>query len=126
MQDQPTKAPRRTKLKATTGVYRSISGAYEVSFRDSDGRLRFETLPKGSTLADAKALRADKVVRLQRGERVVTTRVTVDEYATETFFPALRVRERTQAITSRTTGCTSGRVSGGASSPRSRSMTWHG
>ena len=98
MQDQPTKAPRRTKLKGTTGVYRSISGAYEVSFRDSDGRLRFETLPKGSTLADAKALRADKVVRLQRGERVVTTRVTVDEYATETFFPALRVRERTQAI----------------------------
>ena len=40
MQDQPTKAPRRVKSKAP-GVYRSISGKYEIAYRDTDGRLVF-------------------------------------------------------------------------------------
>lgn len=52
---------RRTKTKAP-GVYRSVSGKYEIAFRDSDGRSRFRT-----SFEDAKALRAELVGKVKKG-----------------------------------------------------------
>jgi hypothetical protein len=43
--------PRRTKMKGATGVYRSSSGAYEISYRDSDGKQIIEVV-KGATFSD--------------------------------------------------------------------------
>jgi hypothetical protein len=39
MQSQATKLPRRVKTKHP-GIYRSVSGNYEILYRDSDGKLR--------------------------------------------------------------------------------------
>ena len=62
----PTK--RRERVKNTPGVYKSISGSYEIAYRDSDGRQVFRTLPKGTSLKEAKLERANSVSRLGRGE----------------------------------------------------------
>jgi|GEM_PF-2119021 len=61
-----TPAKRRTRTKAP-GIYRSVSGRYEICYRDSDGLLRFETV--ADTLEEAKAIRADKISKLARGEK---------------------------------------------------------
>lgn len=69
---------RRIKTKAI-GVYRSSSGSYEISYRDSDGRLRFETV--GRDYEAAKAARADIVAKIGRGERVTTAKTTFADLA---------------------------------------------
>lgn len=51
---------------------------YEVWFLDSDGRQRWRTVP---TLREARQVRADLVARVNRGERVAPSRLTVAEYA---------------------------------------------
>ena len=86
--------PRRTKMKGAPGVYRSISGRYEIAFRDSDGRLRFRTI--GGNLEEAKAARAEIVSKLSKGETVRPTRATFGDYA-EDWITSLIRRPRTIA-----------------------------
>jgi integrase len=93
MQAQPTKPPRRVKTKAP-GIYRSISGSYEIAYRDSDGKLRFKTQPKGASLQEAKAARADVVSKLGKGERVAPTRKTFEAWSEE-WLAGLNKRPRT-------------------------------
>ena len=83
--------PRRTKTKAP-GVYRSISGKFEIAFRDSDGRLRFQVVEGG--FEAAKAARADVVGKVRKGEAVRPSRLTFGEYA-EAWIAALNKRPRT-------------------------------
>jgi|SRR5581483_1830893 len=91
MQSQPSKAPRRTKTKAP-GVYRSVSGKYEIQFRDSDGRLRFKTVEGG--FEDAKAERAELTGRIRKGEAVRPSKQTFEEFAA-TWLAELNRRPRT-------------------------------
>lgn len=91
-----TSPKRRTRVKGAPGIYRSMSGKYELAYRDSDGRLRFKTVD--GDLESAKAARAEVVAKKARGERVAPSRLTLCEYASETYFPALRLRPRTITI----------------------------
>ncbi len=91
-----TTAKRRVRVKGATGVYRSVSGKYEIAFRDSDGRLRFKTID--GSLEDAKNERATIVSRKASGERVAPSRITLDEYAEGNYFPSLTLRPRTITI----------------------------
>jgi integrase len=93
MQAQPTKAPRRVRTKAP-GVYRSVSGRYEIAYRDSDGRLVFKVVQGG--FESAKAARADIVGKLSRGEPVRLTKATFGEFA-ETVHDGLTGRPATIA-----------------------------
>ncbi len=86
-----TAAPRRTKTKAP-GVYRSISGKFEIAYRDSDGRLRFQVVEGG--FEAAKAARADVVGKVRKGEAVRPSRLTFEQYA-ETWLAGLNKRPRT-------------------------------
>jgi hypothetical protein len=92
----PETAKRRTRTKAP-GVYRSISGKYEIAYRDSDGRLRFQVVD--GDLEAAKAARADVVSRLAKGERLSRTKVTFAEYA-KTWLAAQKteIRPRTYEV----------------------------
>lgn len=66
---------RRTLMKGCPGIYRSISGSYEIAYRDSDGRQVFKTMPKPvkgdarGALEAAKLERANAIARLGRGEK---------------------------------------------------------
>jgi integrase len=71
---------RRTKTKAT-GVYKSSSGRYEISFRDSSGKLRSQVVDGG--FEDAKNERAAIVARMAQGERVAPTSLTLGGFADE-------------------------------------------
>lgn len=85
---------RRTRTKAP-GVYRNASGAYEIAYRDSDGRQVFEVV-KGADFEQAKAERSERIAKLGRGEPVRRTRTTFGEFA-ETVMAGLTVRPRTEA-----------------------------
>jgi integrase len=91
MQDQPNQAPRRVKTKAP-GIYRSVSGKYEIQYRDSDGRLRFKTV--GGSFEGAKEARADVLGRIRKGEAVRSTRQNFGEFA-EAWLTELNRRPRT-------------------------------
>lgn len=93
MQAHASKQPRRVKTKVP-GIYRSVSGAYEILDRDSDGRLRSEAVQ--GDLEAAKAARAEKVAKLHRGERVAPTRLTFGEWSKE-WLAGLNKRPRTIA-----------------------------
>ena len=54
---------------------------YVVWYRDSTGKERLQTLPPGSTVSDAKALRARLTTRIAAGETVAPTKTTVAELA---------------------------------------------
>jgi integrase len=82
---------RRTRTKAP-GVYRSSSGAYEIAYRDSDGRLVFRVIRGG--FEDAKAARAEIVGKLSRGEPVRRTKVAFGEFS-EAIFGGMSGRPRT-------------------------------
>jgi integrase len=82
---------RRERTK-TPGVYRSVSGRYEIAYRDSDGKLVFRVVDGG--FEDAKAARAEVVGKLNRGEPVRSNRTTFGEFA-ETAFAGLTNRPRT-------------------------------
>jgi len=88
-------AKRRTKTK-TSNVYRSISGKFEIAYRDSDGKLRFKTVD--GDIEAAKRVLADVVSRKAKGERVAPSRVTLDQYAQDVYFPSLLLRPRTIEI----------------------------
>lgn len=53
---------------------------YDVSYLDSDGRQRWRT---AGTLADARRLRAELVTRVNSGERVAPSKVTLEEFAAQ-------------------------------------------
>lgn len=72
---------RRTRVKGCPGIYRSISGSYEIAYRDSDGRQVFKTLAKDVNLAAAKTERAEIVTKLGRGEPVRASRKTFGPFA---------------------------------------------
>jgi integrase len=94
MQEQATSGKRRVRVKSHTGIYRSVSGSYEIAYRDSDGRLRFETQPKGTSLEEAKAARANVVSKLGKGERVAPSKEKFGDWAEE-WLEGLDVRPRT-------------------------------
>ena len=91
-----TKSPpkrRRTRTKAP-GVYRSVSGAYEIQYRDSDGKSVFRVVEGG--FEDAKSCRAEIVGKLSRGEPTRQSRATFGELA-ETVYAGLTGRPATLA-----------------------------
>ena len=93
MQSQPKQKIRRhVKVAKYAGVYRSISGNYEIAFRDSDGKLRFRTI--GPNLQDAVAARAEVVGKVTRGEVVRPSKVTFADFA-EQWISGLDKRPRT-------------------------------
>jgi integrase len=84
-------AKRRERTRAP-GVYRSISGKFEIQYRDSDGKLRFQVVEGG--FEAAKAARADIVGKLSRGELVRRNKQTFGDFA-ETVMAGLTTRPRT-------------------------------
>ncbi len=84
--------PRRTKMKGAPGVYRSVSGRYEIVFRDSDGRLRSKAVD--GSFEDAKDARAALVGKVRKGETVRPSKCTFGDYA-ETWIADLNRRPRT-------------------------------
>jgi integrase len=82
---------RRTKTRAP-GVYRSISGKYEIAYRDSDGRLRFQVVD--GSFEDAKDARAAIVGKVRKGESVRPSKTTFADYA-ENWLSALNRKPRT-------------------------------
>ena len=83
---------RRVSVKNAPGVYRSISGSYEIAYRDSDGKLRFKVV-QGS-LEDAKKTRADVISRLGRGEQIRHDKRCFAQFAQEVV-DGLQRAERT-------------------------------
>jgi hypothetical protein len=75
------KRPRRERVKSRRGIYfrTTASGerAYEVTFTDSDGRQRWQTIPGG--LKDAEAALEGIKSRKRRGERVAPSKLTLRE-----------------------------------------------
>jgi hypothetical protein len=57
-----------------------VPGKYEFTYRDAAGRQVWQTA-NGDTKADAKAERAELLVRMHKGERVERTTLTVSEVA---------------------------------------------
>jgi hypothetical protein len=86
--------PRRVRVER--GIYRRKSNGattYEITFTDSEGRQRWQTI--GGGLRNARRARAEVVAKLGRGERVLRSRETVAEYAErwlETLTSQLRPR----------------------------------
>lgn len=79
------------------GIYYRIATAgdrrYIIWYRDSAGKARFRTLPKGSTERDAVQLRAQLTWKVASGEVVAPSKTTVAEWATrwlEEVEPRLR------------------------------------
>src|SRR5262245_10311591 len=91
MQAEPNKPRRRVKTKYP-GIYRSVSGKYEVLYRDSDGNLRSSVV--AGNLEDAKAARAELVGKLHRGERVAPGKQRFGKWAEE-WLAGLDKRPRT-------------------------------
>jgi hypothetical protein len=89
-----TASKRRTLVAKQTGIYKSVSGNYEIAYRDSDGRQVFRTLSKGTKLAEAKSERAEIMAKLGRGEPVRSTRQTFGPFADEVI-GAMNRRPRT-------------------------------
>ena len=96
MRTKSTPGPRRVRVER--GVYYRDARAgrrYEVMYRDSDGRTRWQVVPGG--LKEARQARADVLSRVGRGERVAPTRLTVADYA-ETWLEAQRLRLRPKTL----------------------------
>jgi Phage integrase, N-terminal SAM-like domain len=96
MQSKTTAGRKRHNVKKAPGIYNKLdrhgNRRYEIAYRDSDGRLRFKVVP--GNLEAAKAARAAIVDRKARGERVVPTTATFEEYA-DGWFEGLTLRAET-------------------------------
>jgi integrase len=89
-------AKRRTSVKGSPGVYwHRVAGGrrYEISYVDSDGKRRWETVP--GNLKDAEAAREDKRARMRMNERVAPTKKTIAEVAAEWLASLGELRPRT-------------------------------
>lgn len=93
------KSPRRVRAKP--GIYYRVDRAgkkrYEITYRDSDGRQRWQTIPGGVRAAELAL--ADKKARMGRGERVAPTPGLTFGQAAERWeeAQAARLRPATQA-----------------------------
>lgn len=82
---------RRTRTKAP-GVYKSSSGRYEIAYRDSDGKQRFQVVD--GSFEDAKTARAEVLDKLRKGAAVRPSRQVFGDYA-DTWLAGLSKRPRT-------------------------------
>jgi integrase len=97
MQAKP-KTPRRTKVKGKPGIYFRQVGRqrrYEITFLDSDGRRRWQTVPGFDNLDDADALLIDVKSKMHRGQRIAPGKLTFNE-AVDVWFAGKNVEERTR------------------------------
>jgi integrase len=91
-------SPRRTNLKAKTGVYFRMVGShrrYEVTYLDSDGRRRWQTVPGFDNLEDAEKVLVAIKGKLNKGERVAPSRQSFGELYEE-WAAQLSLSERTR------------------------------
>ena len=98
---------RRSKVKGRPGIYYRKIGSrrrYEVTYLDSDGRRRWQTVPGFDNLDAADAALGESPSGTAR-ERVTPARQTVDELQEE-WSGQLRVSERTVDHYARDTGST--------------------
>ncbi len=79
--------PRRERVPRRRGIYyrldpstgKRLSGVFEITYYDSAGRRRWQTV-EGS-VEDADAARSEVVARKRRGERVAPSKLTLMAYA---------------------------------------------
>jgi integrase len=93
MSDKPK---RRVSVKGHPGVYwHPVAGGrrYEISYVDSDGKRRWETV--AGNLKDAEAVREGKRELMRKNERVAPTRKTIAEVADEWLASQTELRPRT-------------------------------
>lgn len=68
-----------------TGIYYRLDARghkrYQIGYTDSDGKWVMETLPQGSSEKDAIRVRADKLVKLGRGRKIVNSKETISSLA---------------------------------------------
>lgn len=88
------------RVRAERGIYYrdTVDGRrYEIVYTDSDGRQRWQVVDGG--IKQARAARGDKLAKLDRGERVAPTKVTVAAFA-ETWLDSQvsLLRPRTHAL----------------------------
>ena len=92
MQAKNTSLARREHVER--GIYRKPgTRRYEINYTDSNGRQRWKTVDGG--VKEARTIRADIIAKLGKGERVVPTSMTFEEYATE-WVATVSVRPRTR------------------------------
>lgn len=89
----PNSPPKRRTSTRAPGVYKSVSGSYEIQYRDSDGKSVFKVVPGG--FEDAKAARAEIVGKLSRGEPLRQSKATFGEWA-ETVLDGMSGRPATR------------------------------
>jgi integrase len=100
MQSESNAAPRRTKVKGKPGIYYRQVGKrrrYEVTYLDTDGRRRWQTIAGYDNLDDAEAALEEKKGRLRRGEQVRPSRATFGDLV-EQWMAQLTVGERTREL----------------------------
>jgi integrase len=99
MQEKPNGPARRTKVvkKGYSGVYfrdTADGRRYEITYLDSDGRRRWQTVQGFDNLDEANAVLGELTQRLRKGERVAPTRLKFAELYEE-WRTQLRLSERT-------------------------------
>src|SRR5438128_463107 len=94
MQGKPS--PRRVRVERSIYCRHTPAGSrYEITYIDSLGRRRWQVTEGG--IKDARAVLADVVSRLSRGERVAPSKLTLDEIAA-TWLEAQRDRLRPRTV----------------------------
>ena len=89
---------RRTKVKGKQGIYfREVGGCrrYEITYLDSDGRRRWQTVPGLDNLDEAEHAVVEIKSKLNKGERVAPSRQSFAELSEE-WKAQLSVAERTR------------------------------
>ena len=82
MHSKPNSGPRRTRIERGVYYRETPQGRrYEITFTDSTGRQRWQTVEGG--IREARAARGDALAKLARGERVAPSKLTLSEYASE-------------------------------------------
>jgi integrase len=99
MRKDRTIPARRVKVEKRRGIYYrdTTSGRrYEITYLDSTGRRRWQTIAGG--LRDAEAALDEIKTRLRRGERIALTNARLAQYAT-TWLDGQRGRLRPKTVT---------------------------
>jgi hypothetical protein len=93
---------RRTRVKGKQGIYyREVRDGnrsrrrYEITYLDSDGRRRWQTIPGHDNLDEAEAALVAVKTKLHGGIRVAPSKLTFDELA-DVWLAQLTLGERTQ------------------------------
>src|SRR3954447_17042293 len=87
MQNMGIRGVRRRPVARHPGIYYrpgrggKVQPPYEISYFDSRGQRRWQTVE--GTLGEAEAKRAELMLRRRRGGRVEPTRQTFEQYARE-------------------------------------------